>query len=43
MSYYEVQEDEAIGVVTLIAGPNCPHLARMPSHYNVRVFDARRR
>jgi hypothetical protein len=24
MSYYEVQEDEAIGVVTMIAGPIAP-------------------
>jgi hypothetical protein len=42
MSYYEVQEDEAIAVVTMRVGPNCPHLARMPSHSNVRVFDGRR-
>jgi hypothetical protein len=43
MSYYEVQEDEAIRCRHDGRRTNCPHLARMPSHYNVRVFDARRR
>src|SRR5277367_2577294 len=42
MSYYEIQEDEAIVVVTMIAGPIAPTWRVCLFHYNVRVLMPRR-